>query len=179
MFNYKRLFAKYYKTEKKMENVQLSKNFWLSELVKSDTAERNNIDNWPTEQRIVDNLTLVTKHVLQPARDYFKVSIRPNSGFRCLILNRLLKSKDTSQHLKGEAVDFEVPGTSTYDLAVWVRDNLDFDQLILEMFNPEILDSGWVHCSYVSSDRNRKSIITIFSRRSGGGVFNGLHLLRP
>lgn len=163
-----------------MKDIQLSKNFWLSELVKSSTADRLDIDNWPTDQYVIDNLKQVAINILQPVRDHFGVPIQPNSGFRCLELNRAVGSKDSSQHRHGQAVDFEVPGLSTYDLAMWIKENLIYDQLILEMYNPnEGINSGWVHCSYVSDDDNRFSTLTIFKRAAGGGVFNGLHVTHP
>jgi zinc D-Ala-D-Ala carboxypeptidase len=65
----------------------------------------------------------------------------------------------TSQHCKGEAVDIECPGTSNYDVAKWIEDNLDFDQLILEFITLGIPDSGWVHVSY-KSEGNRKQSLT-------------------
>jgi len=163
-----------------MQNIKLSKNFWLSELVKSNTADRLGIDNWPTDEKVINSLKLVTRNVLQPVREYYDIPMNPNSGYRCLELNRVLKSKDTSQHPKGQAIDFEVPVISNFELASWVRRNVQFDQLILEMYNPkEGLNSGWVHCSYVSEDENRGEILTIFKKSAGGGVFPGLLSSRP
>ena len=60
---------------------------------------------------------------------------------------------------KGQAVDIECPGTANYDVAKWIEENVDFDQLILEFYTPGIPDSGWVHVSYNSAG-NRKSILT-------------------
>ena len=151
-------------------NIKLSQNFWLSELVKSQTAERMGIDNWPQDQEIIDNLSTTVNQVLQPIRDHYGVPITPNSGYRCLQLNRAIGSKDTSQHTKGQAVDVEVPGVANHDLADWVKDNLDFDQLILEFYYPGEPTSGWVHISYVSPEQNRKQLLTI----NRNGVFNGL-----
>ena len=119
-----------------VQDVQLSQNFWLSELVKSSTADRLDIDNWPTEQYVIDNLTATVNAVLQPVRDYYGRPMTPNSGYRSLPLNRALRSKDTSQHVQGQAVDMEVPGVSNYDLAEWVMNNLEFDQLLLEFYYP-------------------------------------------
>ena len=148
---------------------KLSANFSLSEMVRSSTAERCGIDNWPKEQYIIDNLQLVCENILQPVRVSFGKSIRPNSGYRCLKLNRRLKSKDTSQHVQGQAVDFEIPGVSNYDLAKWVKDNLDYDQLIAEFVYPGRPTSGWVHVSFKESG-NRNKVLTI----NRNGVFNGL-----
>ena len=152
------------------QNIQLSQNFWLSELVKSSTADRLDIDNWPTEQYVIDNLTTTVNAVLQPVRDYYGRPISPNSGYRSLPLNRALRSKDTSQHVQGQAIDMEVPGVSNYDLAEWVMNNLDFDQLLLEFYYPGKPSSGWVHVSYVDESANRNQVLTI----NRNGTFVGL-----
>ena len=153
-----------------VNNVKLSPNFWLSELVKSSTAERLSIDNWPKNPREVDNLQKIAVNILQPVREHYDIPFSPSSGFRCLKLNRALKSKDSSQHVKGQAVDFEVPGVPNKELAEWIRDNLNFDQLILEFWYEGSPNSGWVHCSYVSVDKNRNQCLTI----NKNGVFNGV-----
>ena len=152
------------------QNIQLSPNFWLSELVKSQTAERLGIDNWPQDQSIIDNLTTTVNQVLQPIRDHYGVPLTPNSGYRCLPLNRAIGSHDNSQHTTGQAVDVEVPGVANHDLAMWVKDNLDYDQLILEFYYPGEPTSGWVHVSYVSPEQNRKELLTI----NKNGTFSGL-----
>lgn len=156
--------------------MQLSKNFQLWELTKSSVAERHDIDNTPKSNEIIKTLKTTTENILQPVRDHYNIPFSPNSGYRCLELNRVIGSSDNSQHVKGEAVDFELPIVSTYDLAAWVKDNLDFDQLILEMYNPDDgPNSGWVHCSYVSPEENRNEVLTIFSSKYGGGAVFGLH----
>lgn len=127
--------------------MRLSENFKLHELTKSSTAARHGIDNTPNSAQI-ENLKLLCEKILEPVRANYHRPIIPSSGFRCIRLNRLLGSKDTSQHTKGEAVDFEIAGIDNKDLFDWMHDNLEFDQLILEFYNPETPNSGWVHCSY-------------------------------
>lgn len=151
------------------EDRKLSANFSLSEMVRSSTAERHGIDNWPKEQYIIDNLELVCQNILQPIRTSFGRPIRPNSGYRCLKLNKKLGSKPTSQHVQGQAVDVEIPGVSNYDLAKWVRDNLEYDQLILEFYYPGKPSSGWVHVSFKESG-NRGKVLTI----NRNGAVHGL-----
>lgn len=150
--------------------MRLSKNFTLAELAKSSTADRLGIDNWPTDQTVIDNLEKVAENILQPVRDYYGIPFSPSSGYRSLPLNRALRSKDTSQHVRGQAADFELPGISNYDLADWIQNNLDFDQLILEFYIPGNPSSGWVHCSYVDPSSNRNQILTI----NKNGVYQGL-----
>ena len=127
--------------------MKLSEHFSLSEMTKSSTAERQGIANEPSESQI-ENLTLVCNNILEPVRNHYGIPFIPNSGFRCLELNRAIGSSDNSQHTMGKAVDFEVPGVSNKEVAIWVKDNCEFDQLILEFYKEGQPASGWVHCSY-------------------------------
>jgi len=138
--------------------MKLSKNFYLAELIKSNTADRCGIINVPTNQDIIDNLRAVTENILQPVRDHFGVAFSPTSGYRCLAVNRAIGSKDNSQHITGEAVDFEVPGFSNLEIYYWIKDNLDFDQLILEYYKKDVPNSGWCHCSYKKSGNRNQAI---------------------
>jgi len=137
--------------------VRLSKNFTLQEFTKSQTALRQGINNIPNEEHLESAKTLFEK-VVQPVREKFGVTVI-NSGYRGPTLNEAVGGSSKSQHCKGEAVDIECPGTPNYDVAKWISDNLDFDQLILEFYTPGIPDSGWVHVSY-KAEGNRKSILT-------------------
>ena len=137
--------------------VRLSQNFTLQEYIKSQTALRQGIDNMPNEQHL-EKAKLLFENVVQTVRDNFGVTVI-NSGYRGPELNEAVGGSDKSQHCKGEAVDIECPGVPNYDVAKWIHDNLDFDQLILEFYTPGIPDSGWVHVSY-KEDANRKSVLT-------------------
>ena len=137
--------------------VRLSQNFTLQEYINSQTALRQGIDNMPNEQHL-EKAKLLFENVVQPVRDNFGVTVI-NSGYRGPELNEAVGGSDKSQHCKGEAVDIECPGVPNYDVAKWIHDNLDFDQLILEFYTPGIPDSGWVHVSY-KEDANRKSVLT-------------------
>jgi len=126
--------------------MQLSKNFSLKELTKSEYATRQNIDNTPSK-RVIDNLTLLCSTILQPIRDVVGPVV-VNSGYRSPQLNVLVGGSSTSDHVEGLAADIEVPGMSNYELANWCRGNLKFKQLILEFYTPGDPTSGWVHISY-------------------------------
>ena len=126
--------------------MRLSRNFTLSELTRSQTATRRGIDNTPGEEEI-KNLERVCSEILQPVREHFGVAFSPSSGFRSVALCEAIGSSSKSQHAKGEAVDFEIPGQDNKFVAEWIRDNLNFDQLILEYYTPEDPTSGWIHCS--------------------------------
>ena len=137
--------------------VRLSKNFSLQEYTKSQTATRQGLDNTPNEDHMA-SAKLLFENVVQKVRDHFGVTVI-NSGYRGPALNTAVGGSSNSQHCKGEAVDIECPGTGNYDVAKWIEDNLDFDQLILEFYTPGVPDSGWVHVSY-KSEGNRKSVLT-------------------
>ena len=112
--------------------MKLSKNFSLRELTRSSTAMRLGIDNSPNQEQLI-NLTALSCCVLQPVREeHGRVTI--NSGLRVLELNRAIKSGDNSQHVFGMAADLEAPAISNFELAKWIQDNLNFDQLILEFY---------------------------------------------
>ncbi len=137
--------------------MRLSKNFTLQEFIKSQTALRQGIDNTPSPEHL-DAAKLLFETVVQPVRDKFGVTTI-NSGYRGPELNEAVGGSSRSQHCKGEAVDIECPGTSNYEVAKFIEENLDFDQLILEFYTPGIPDSGWVHVS-VANAENRKSVLT-------------------
>ena len=135
-----------------------SQNFWLIELTKSSTADRLGISNEPGIEEIV-NLTVLTQHVLQPVREHFGV-ITVNSGYRSPALNSKVGGSKTSQHCFGEAADFEQNGTPNAEVATWISEELEFDQLILEFYTKGQPNSGWVHCSFKKDGSNRRKIMT-------------------
>ena len=137
--------------------MQLSGHFSLSELTKSQTAERKGISNKPTLEHI-ENLTELCTHILEPTRRNFSKPIVITSGYRSEELCEAIGSKTTSQHAKGEAADFEMFGLDNKSLAKYIKNNLIFDQLILEFYNQDDPSSGWVHCSY-SKEENRKEAL--------------------
>ena len=127
--------------------MNLSANFTLKELTKSDTATRLGLDNTPDEATI-ENLKLLCQEVLQPIRDHFGKSVTVNSGFRSPESNAAVGGSKTSDHCLGRAADIEIDGISNPDLAHWIMDNLDYTQLILEFYTQCQPNSGWVHVSY-------------------------------
>ena len=137
--------------------MRLSANFTLAEFIKSQTATRKGLDNTPNDDHLTSAKSLFA-NVVQPVRDHFGVTVI-NSGYRGPALNEAVGGSSNSQHCKGEAVDIECPGVPNYDVAQWIEQNLDFDQLILEFYTPGIPDSGWVHVSY-KTEGNRKSVLT-------------------
>ena len=143
---------------------QLTKNFSLAELTKSETALRFDMENTPGPVEIA-NLTDLAGKVLQPVRDHFGKGVKVNSGFRHPDVNAKVGGSKTSDHCKGQAADIEIPGVPNAELAEWIKDNLEFRQLILEFYTPGIPDSGWVHVSFVDGD-NKKQVMT--ATKQGG-----------
>ena len=127
--------------------MNLSANFTLKELTKSDTATRLGLENSPDEATI-ENLKLLCQEVLQPIRDHFGKSVTVNSGFRSPESNAAVGGSKTSDHCLGRAADIEIDGIPNPELAQWIMDNLDYTQLILEFYTQGQPNSGWVHVSY-------------------------------
>jgi hypothetical protein len=131
--------------------MNLSANFTLKELTKSDTATRLGLDNTPDDEAL-KNLKTLCKKVLQPVRDHFGKSVTVNSGYRSPESNAAVGGSKTSDHCKGMAADIEIPGVPNAELAQWIMDNLEYTQLILEFYTSGIPDSGWVHISFDPSN---------------------------
>jgi len=148
--------------------MQLTNNFTLSEMVKSETALRHDMDNTPGEVEIANLKTLCEK-VLQPVRDHFQRGVKVNSGFRHPEVNAKVGGSKTSDHCKGQAADIEIPGVANADLAVWVRDNLEYTQLILEFYTPGVPDSGWVHVSYDPANLKKQVLTAV--KKDGKTVY--------
>jgi hypothetical protein len=138
--------------------MQLSKNLSLAEVMRSETAKRKGVSNMPTEAHI-ENFKLLAEKVFQPIREHFAVPIHISSGYRSAALNKAIGGSATSQHCSGEAIDIDMDGTSVTNAAIfnYIKDNLEFDQLIWEFgtdANPD-----WVHVSYESTGKQRKQIL--------------------
>ena len=136
--------------------MNLSRNFTLSELTKSDTAIRKGINNNPSAEQ-VEKLKALCENILQPVRDHFG-RVKVTSGFRSVALCEAIGSSARSQHAKAEAADFEVVGVDNCELADWIHRELEWDQLILEFYTPGEPNSGWIHCSWIP-DQPRASFL--------------------
>lgn len=137
---------------------KLSKNFTLGEVLKSQTATRLGINNTPNMEQYL-NLKALCENVMEPVRGIHNVPLIVTSGLRVLEVNRKIGSWDGSQHVKGEAIDFE-PLTDIKLEELWraiVLSNIPYDQIILE-FPPD----GWLHISHVRNgvQRGRITIAT-------------------
>ena len=142
--------------------MQLSKNLYLSEVIKSITAKRLGITNEPTVEHLV-NLKELAENIFQPLRDYYGVPIYISSGYRSEALNKAIGGSKSSQHCKGQAIDIDRDGHSSpnnAEIFEYIKNNLDFDQLIWEFgsnTNPD-----WVHVSYNNYGNQRKQVLVAY-----------------
>lgn len=140
--------------------MKLSEHLDLSEVIRSDSAKRNGISNMPIPQHI-ENFKLLAEKVFEPIRNNFRCPIHISSAYRSIELNRAVGGSLTSQHCSGEAIDVDMDGSTNgvtnkmvFD---YIKDNLEFDQLIWEFGTSENPD--WVHVSYESTGKQRKQIL--------------------
>ena len=130
--------------------MNLSEHFTLAEMTRSQTASRKGINNEPSVGEI-KALRLLCERVLEPVRAHYGKPVIVSSGFRSKRLNRAIGGSGTSQHTKGEAADFTIPGVSNLAVCRWMQDHLNYDQLIYEFG-----ESGWIHVSYCQPFRNQE-----------------------
>ena len=169
--------------------MRISQNFSLQELVYSPTALHAGIDQEEhLDTNAIARITALTLKVLQPVRDQFGPT-KINSCFRSEPLNTLIGGSSKSQHCcsgTSAAADIEIfsEEISNLQLAQWIKDNLELDQLILENYAPERIskitgkpegpNSGWVHVSYSSIGENRKEVLRMVKKNGKAKYYPGL-----
>lgn len=136
--------------------MKISEHLSLAEVTRSETAKRKGISNNPTAEHL-ENFKLLAENVFEKIRVNFGVPIHISSGYRSKELNDAIGGSQTSQHSKGQAIDIDMDGSgdgvSNADIYNFIKDKLDYDQLIWELGTDKNPD--WVHVSY-SKDKNRK-----------------------
>jgi len=138
---------------------RISKHISYKEAVGSDYAKQKGISNKPNEEQ-VENMKLLAEKVFEPLREWADAPIKVNSMFRSLELNTALKGSKTSSHMNGEAMDItSMGGKSNLEMFHYIKDNLEFDQLIWE-FGKE---PKWLHVSF-SKNNNRKQVLVTKKR---------------
>ena len=139
---------------------KICKYLTIGEVIRSESAKRNNISNMPTAEHL-ENMKALGTNVFDKVREHIGKPIGLSSGYRSEALNNAIKgSSKTSQHCKGEAFDIDADihgGTTNKEIFDFIRLNLDFDQMIWEFGNDSQPD--WVHVSYKRNGGNRKSIL--------------------
>lgn len=142
---------------------RLSPHFTLEEMVRSDYAMRHDIDNWPHENWIINNLRNLCTITLEPVRILGGNNpVIVTSGYRCPELNSGIGGSHTSQHMEGKAADFTMATRSNHNIVDLVmHSDIHYDQLIYEFG-----ELGWIHISFNSVDTNRRQ--TLEAYRVGG-----------
>lgn len=139
--------------------MKLSKYVSLAEVTRSDTAKRKGIDNSPTAEH-QENLKVICEEVFDKVREYFGVPLFISSGYRSAALNKAIGGSATSDHNLGRALDLDQDGhgngVTNMDVFNYIKDNLEFDQLIYEFGTDKNPD--WVHVGY-RKEANRKQIL--------------------
>ena len=147
-------------------NERISKYITFKEATKSQTAERLGIPNIPTEEHLFA-MKLVGTKIFDPTRAHFKTPIGVSSFYRAPELNRAIGGSKRSQHAIGEAIDMDADmyGVITNaQIYKFIRDTLDFDQLIWEFGNED--EPAWVHVSYKRCGDNRKQMLRAYKEGS-------------
>lgn len=140
---------------------KISKHISYEEATYSSTANRLGIDNTPGPEH-VKNMKKAAEAIFEPLREHFGVPIGVTSFYRCEALNRALRGSLRSSHMKGEAIDIDADvygSLSNKDIFDYIKDNLEFDQLIWEFGSDE--NPAWVHASY-SSSQNRGQVLVAY-----------------
>ena len=130
----------------------------------SITATRLGVDNTPNDEQL-DNMELVAKEVFEPLRKWVSGPIKINSFFRGSELNKAIGGARKSQHMKGQAMDIDdnYGNATNAEMYHWIKENLDFDQLIWEFGDDD--NPNWVHVSYVSKEDNRNRCLKAYKEQ--------------
>jgi len=152
--------------------MNLTTNFTLAEMTASQVASRNGLNNNPTAGQI-ENLKKLCESILQPIRNHYDSPVIISSGYRSPELCIRIGSSIDSQHAKGQAADLQVVGVDNKALAKYIKENLDYDQLILEFYKEEEgPHSGWVHVSYVGKGNRKQSLTATRSEKTRKTVYS-------
>tara|TARA_R110000751_G_scaffold33650_1_gene83729 strand:- start:339 stop:806 length:468 start_codon:yes stop_codon:yes gene_type:complete len=144
-----------------MKSKYISEHITYNESIKSSTAIRKGIENIPKEYEI-QNMGLVAEKVFEPLREWVKGPIKITSFFRCEELNKTIGGSSKSQHCEGRAIDVDdiYNYKSNAEMFYFIKNNLNFDQLIWEYGNSHNPD--WVHLSFISETQNRQRVLQAF-----------------
>jgi hypothetical protein len=137
---------------------KISEHISYKEGIFSATATRLGIDNKPSDYEL-KNMEIIAQNIFEPLRKWVGGPIKINSFFRSKELNKKIGGSKTSQHCEGRAIDIDdVYGHKTNaEMFEYIKENLDFDQLIWEFGTAE--NPEWVHVSYISQQGNRNRIL--------------------
>lgn len=145
--------------------LSISENITYAEAIRSDTAKRAGINNWFTPEQL-GRMKLIAEKVYEPLVKHFKQKVYISSFFRSKEVNKLIGGSKDSQHManNGSAMDLDADnnvGVSNAQVFYYIKDNLDYDQLILEDIK-EDGSVGWVHVSYKEKGNRREVLTMVF-----------------
>jgi hypothetical protein len=143
----------------------ISKHVSYREGVYSITADRLGLKNDPTEEHL-DNMKLLSEKIFEPLRDHVGGPIKINSFYRGPELNAAIGGSAKSQHCNGQAIDIDdtFGHATNAEMYTWIKENLDFDQMIWEFGDDK--NPNWVHVSYVSKDKNRNRCLKAYKENN-------------
>ena len=153
---------------------KISKHVSYKEATFSQTATRRDIDNTPSEE-VLKRMQAVAENIFEPLRAHVGGPIKINSFYRSPLLNTAIGGAKSSQHTRGEAIDIDdtLGNMSNKDMFTFIKDELDFDQIIWEFGDDE--NPAWVHVSYVSPENNRRRILKA-SKVNGKTTYNVMNV---
>jgi len=153
---------------------RISDHISYKEATFSQTATRKDIDNTPSEE-VLQRMKTVADNIFEPLRAHVGGPIKINSFYRSIMLNTAIGGSKSSQHTRGEAIDLDdtLGCMSNKDMFTFIKDELDFDQLIWEFGDDE--NPAWVHVSYVSPENNRRRILKA-SKVNGKTTYNVMNV---
>ena len=143
----------------KLNMMKISPHLSYKEVTYSETAIRNDIDNEPNGPQLLA-IKIMADYLFEPLREWVGGPIKVNSCFRSEELNSRIGGSKSSQHManNGAAIDID----DAYDIKTnsqmffYIKDHLDFDQLIWEFGDDRNPD--WVHVSY-KKEGNRRQVL--------------------
>jgi len=149
---------------------KISKHISYKEATFSQTATRKDIDNTPTPE-ILERMKALAENIFEPLRAHVGGPIKINSFYRSINLNVAIGGAKSSQHTRGEAMDIDdtFGHMSNKEMFEFIKDELDFDQLIWEFGDDN--NPAWIHVSYVSSKNNRRRILKA-EKQQGSTIYS-------
>ena len=148
----------------------ISEHVSYKEGVYSITATRLGLDNDPNDEQL-KNMELVAEKVFEPLREWVGGPVKVNSFFRGPKLNKAIGGAKKSQHMKGQAMDIDdnYGNATNAEMYHWIKENLNFDQLIWEFGDDD--NPNWLHVSYVSKEDNRNRCLRAY-RNNGKTAYS-------
>lgn len=152
----------------------ISRNITYKEATKSQAATRHGIPNDPNDEQL-EAMKMLARKIFEPLREHHGEPIGISSFFRAPVLNTVIGGSTTSQHCKGEAMDIDADicnnGITNKEIFSWIKNNVEFDQLISEFPSTITGEPKWVHVSYKAKGKNRGQVLVSMKKKGGGTTY--------